>query len=94
MKESKRKKLDPTPEPETLNEELNANSECVVQEAETHNSEIDLLKDSLKRAQADLINYRKRTEEERQTLIKYGNERLLVKILQFSKVDNFFSKRS
>ena len=53
----------------------------MVQEAETHNSEIDLLKDSLKRAQADLINYRKRTEEERQTLIKYGNERLLVKIL-------------
>ena len=39
------------------------------------------LKDSLKRSQADLINYRKRTDEERQTLIKYGNERLLVKIL-------------
>ena len=47
MKESKRKKLDPTPKSEPLNEELNTNSECVVQEAETHNSAIDLLKDSL-----------------------------------------------
>tara|TARA_B100001123_G_C15235485_1_gene996983 strand:+ start:684 stop:1271 length:588 start_codon:yes stop_codon:yes gene_type:complete len=81
MNESKRKKTDPISNTENINEDIKVNSEPSTQELEASTTEIDLLKDSLKRSQADLINYRKRTDEERQTLIKYGNERLLVKIL-------------
>jgi len=44
-------------------------------------SEREQLKSTLQRAQADLVNYRNRAEAERNDLLKYGNSRLLVRLL-------------
>ena len=81
MKESKREKTDSPQKPENINGEMEVSAAPTNSESPNANTEIDLWKDAFKRAQADLVNYRKRTDEERQTLVKYGNERLLVKIL-------------
>ena len=45
------------------------------------------LVDKVKYAQAELINYRKRKDEETQSLLKYANQDLILEILQV--VDNF-----
>ena len=51
------------------------------EEMEALKLEKEQLKSTLQRAQADLVNYRNRTEEERNDLLKYGNSRLLVRLL-------------
>lgn len=52
-----------------------------IENEETVNSEIEDLKDSLKRLQADFINYKNRTNRERQQSIELANESLILKIL-------------
>ncbi len=51
------------------------------EEAENLRMEQDKLENALRRAQADLVNYRNRMENERADLLKYGNRRLLVRLL-------------
>lgn len=43
--------------------------------------EVDQNRDAAQRAQAELVNYRKRADEERITLQQYSNGRLIVKLL-------------
>ncbi len=61
-------------ESESIDKDVNNKEEAV-------NSEIDDLKDSLKRLQADFINYKNRTNRERQQSIELANESLILKIL-------------
>ncbi len=49
--------------------------------AEALREDQDKLENALRRAQADLVNYRNRMETERADLLKYGNQRLLVRLL-------------
>lgn len=56
-------------------EEINLDKDEVV------NTEIEDLKDSLKRLQADFINYKNRTNREKQQSIELANESLILKIL-------------
>lgn len=44
-------------------------------------TEVNQNRDSAQRAQAELVNYRKRADEERISLQKYSNGRLIVKLL-------------
>lgn len=45
------------------------------------------LADKIKYAQAELVNYRKRKDEETQSLLKYANQDIILEIIQV--VDNF-----
>lgn len=51
------------------------------EETESLREEHDRLENALRRAQADLVNYRNRMETERADLLKYGTQRLLVRLL-------------
>ena len=51
------------------------------EETESLREERDRLENALRRAQADLVNYRNRMETERADLLKYGTQRLLVRLL-------------
>ena len=59
----------------------NNQGSCEAQETETLREEHDRLENALRRAQADLVNYRNRMETERADLLKYGTQRLLVRLL-------------
>ena len=48
---------------------------------ESLREEHDRLENALRRAQADLVNYRNRMETERADLLKYGTQRILVRLL-------------
>ena len=50
-------------------------------EAEEINREKDQFKDMMQRAQADFINYKRRSQEERDEQQKYINSRLILKLL-------------
>ncbi len=50
-------------------------------EASSLEMERGRLENALRRAQADLVNYRNRMETERADLLKYGNQRLLGRLL-------------
>lgn len=60
---------------DSIEEEINVDKDEVV------NTEIEDLKDSLKRLQADFINYKNRTNREKQQSIELANESLILKIL-------------
>ena len=60
--------------PETQLDALRAQTEEI-------NRERDQLKDMLQRAQADLINYKRRSEEERDEQQKYMSSRIILKLL-------------
>ena len=60
---------------ESIKEEVDNDKDEIV------NTEIEDLKDSLKRLQADFINYKNRTNRERQQSIELANESLILKIL-------------
>ena len=62
-------------ENESIKEEVDNDNDEVV------NTKIEDLKDSLKRLQADFINYKNRTNRERQQSIELANESLILKIL-------------
>ena len=82
-------------EEKTETEETEAKETEKEEEADTRTSEEDeekedentLLKEQLLRLQADFENYRNRQEKERQMIVKYANESLILKLL--SVVDNF-----
>jgi molecular chaperone GrpE len=80
-------------EVETEEELVEENLEDVVEEKEesTENcnceKEIEEYKISLARLQADFMNYKKRTEKEKQGLIKYGIENFVCELLPI--LDNF-----
>ena len=57
------------------------------EEIENLNNQIVALKEALLRNQADLQNYKRRKEEESQTILKYKNEELIKELLPV--VDNF-----
>ena len=63
------------------NESENESIKEEVDNDEVVNTEIEDLKDSLKRLQADFINYKNRTNRERQQSIELANESLILKIL-------------
>lgn len=67
-------------EPHTKEEEL-------TKEVNRLTEENKMLIDKVKLAQAELINYRKRKDEETQSLLKYANQDLILEIIQV--VDNF-----
>lgn len=50
-------------------------------DSEALQEEQDRLENALRRAQADLVNYRNRMDIERADLLKYGNQRLLGRLL-------------
>ena len=57
------------------------------EEIEAMNGKINLLEEKALRAQAELINYRKRKDEELDRKLKYANEDLIIEILPV--LDNF-----
>ena len=66
-----------------LNEQINTMARELVQKEE----EKKQLAEKVKLAQAELINYRKRKDEETQSLLKYANQDLILEIIPV--VDNF-----
>ena len=61
--------------------------ELTKEEYEALKKEIDESNEKFLRAQADLVNYRRRKDEEVERYLKYANEDLILDILQI--VDNF-----
>ena len=53
----------------------------LTQNLETAQQELLQSQDAMQRAQAELVNYRKRADEERISLQQYSNSRLIVKLL-------------
>ena len=78
-RENMERRLEPCGTEENLGESAEASSS----ESETVSlrMEQDRLENALRRAQADLVNYRNRMETERADLLKYGNQRLLGRLL-------------
>ncbi|CDZ75128.2 co-chaperone GrpE [Peptoniphilus sp. ING2-D1G] len=68
---------------ENIQEELENEEQVVVQEE----SEMDSLKNNLLRLQADFINYKRRTEQERKDYIELGTKKVLIDLLNI--IDNF-----
>ena len=66
-----------------LNEQINSMAQELIQKEE----EKKQLTEKVKLAQAELVNYRKRKDEETANLLKYANQDLILEILQV--VDNF-----
>jgi len=72
--------------------EENNHKECLCQKKETEQLEllqnqIKTLEDSLLRSQAELLNYRKRKDEETAKILKYAEEDILIGFLPI--LDNF-----
>ena len=65
--------------PDNLSEFLESMSPEL--DADALRDERDKLKDALQRAQADLVNYRRRRDTERADLVKYRSESLLSRLL-------------
>ena len=68
--------------------------EMPIEEEQINNNEVELLgnrikelEDNLLRSQAELINYKKRRDEEVSRLLKYANEDVIKEILPI--LDNF-----
>ena len=78
-RENMERRLEPCGTEENLGESAEASSS----ESETVSLRMDQdrLENALRRAQADLVNYRNRMETERADLLKYGNQRLLGRLL-------------
>lgn len=68
---------------EKLNEQINSLSQQIIQKEE----EKKQLNEKVKLAQAELVNYRKRKDEETQTMLKYANTDLILELLP--TIDNF-----
>ena len=74
---------------ETSQEEVNDNEEVVDNKQENNElqEKYDKLNQQYIRLAADFDNYRKRQEQERESLVKYGTENALKKMLEV--LDNF-----
>lgn len=64
-----------------LKEEQIEDNEILKEEIASDNEEIEELKNSLARLQADFINYKNRTEKEKRQSIVLANEGLILKLL-------------
>ena len=78
-RENMERRLEPCGTEENLGESAEASSSQ--SETVSLRMEQDRLENALRRAQADLVNYRNRMETERADLFKYGNQRLLGRLL-------------
>lgn len=91
MKHKKEKEHSNNPFTEEITEPLEAQQEApqeTVQEAENKLQEdFDSLNNQYLRLAADFDNYRKRQEQERETLIKYGAQDAMKKLIEV--LDNF-----
>lgn len=61
--------------------------ETEAKEEKEVNEEVDKLKNSFARLQADFANYKRRNEKEKQDIYKYASESLIIKLLNIN--DNF-----
>ena len=87
MEEERKHQIDPSEDmaPTSVSPEDTVN--LLKAEFEESNRERDQFRQMLQRAQADLVNYRRRTEEEREEQQKYTNSRLIQKLLPV--IDDF-----
>ena len=86
MEEERGEEIQPTDVPDTLTETLgpvSTQEELDQLRAAVQGSgkEMEHLMEQLQRAQADFINYKRRSEEEREEQQKYANSRLILKLL-------------
>ena len=82
------KKENETPQKNEANTESQASASCdEADKAQKFEAELAELKNQNLRLAADFDNYRKRTEKEKEDIIKYAAERVLVNILPV--IDNF-----
>lgn len=84
MKENKELKKDTSKDKKEPKKEV---IELSKEEVETMNNKLKEAEDKYVRAQADLINYRKRKDEEVNKMLKYANEDLIEELLP--TLDNF-----
>ena len=66
---------------EVVNEELNNEENIEIEESNQKDSEIEALKDNLQRLQADFNNFRRRTQQEKESLSIYANEKIVTELL-------------
>ena len=67
---------------EVINEDTVNNEENIdVEESDSKDVEIQTLKDSLQRLQADFNNFRRRTQQEKESLSIYANEKMVIDLL-------------
>jgi molecular chaperone GrpE len=67
---------------EIINEDTVNNEENIdVEELDSKDVEIQTLKDSLQRLQADFNNFRRRTQQEKESLSIYANEKMVMDLL-------------
>lgn len=67
---------------EVINEDIVNNEENIdVEESDSKDVEIQTLKDSLQRLQADFNNFRRRTQQEKESLSIYANEKMVIDLL-------------
>ena len=71
----------------TCNEECNCNEECSCSDNKELEDKIKNLEEALLRSQAELINYKRRKDEETNRIIKYAEEDILKGFLPI--LDNF-----
>jgi molecular chaperone GrpE len=81
MKETQFFKPEPTADLATENLPLEEQVAALRRGLEEARKEIEQQRNLAQRAQAELANYRRRTEEERISLQQYSNSRLLIKLL-------------
>lgn len=68
-------------------EEKKENKQNEVSETVLLNKKIEELTNMLQRTQADFMNYKRRTEQEKQTISLFANEKLLIELIDV--IDNF-----
>lgn len=87
LKETSKKDDEQIDEKEEVNEDEIDKVEITKEEIEAMNKKINDSKELYLRAQAELVNYRKRKDEEISRTLKYCNENLISEILPV--IDNF-----
>lgn len=87
LKETSKKDDEQIDEKEEINEDEIDKVEITKEEIEAMNKKINDSKELYLRAQAELVNYRKRKDEEISRTLKYCNENLISEILPV--IDNF-----
>jgi molecular chaperone GrpE len=81
MKETQFFNQEPTEDPAVDNLPVEEQVAALLRGLEQARKDVEQQRDLAQRAQAELANYRRRTEEERISLQQYSNSRLLIKLL-------------
>jgi molecular chaperone GrpE len=66
---------------EVINEEVINEENIKAEESDSKETEIETLKDTLQRLQADFNNFRRRTQQEKESLSIYANEKIITDLL-------------